>query len=126
MRTDREITQKMELMDSENWLEGIASRSVLNYYLPGKLSNAPSALEKQLAKEVALTWVFAIGGEYGDKQRARLSQARVETVIWVMGNTQLIKELEEMSVRGPYIQNRLMLICRHYGLEIPVGKSEEE
>lgn len=125
MRSDAAITNMMELMYADNWPEGTVARGLLNQYLTGERLSSPSMLSSDLAVEVLNVKIFI---QDNDETRSKFALIRVTVIVWMLGNDDLVKEVQSIPVKGNdnYLEDRLELVCTHYGLDVSVGQSEEE
>ncbi len=125
MRSDAAITNMMELMYADNWPEGTVARGLLNQYLTGERSSSPSMLSSDLAVEALNTRIFL---HDNDERRGMYALIRATVIVWMLGNDDLVKEIQSIPVKGNdnYLEDRLELVTTHYGLDVSVGQSEEE
>jgi len=125
MRTSAQIATKMELLDSKNWPHAKAGWLVLREYHIGRKKYETSVLRDDLDNYIEDNWRIL---REGTEQDATIAHVRVQTIIWLMGNDDLLEGLSRIPRSGERegIKDRLEVIHNHYGIPIPESESEEK
>jgi hypothetical protein len=124
MRTRTEILEKAELLSDPKWPQGESSAKLLREYHSGGRPSGPDSLRAHLEEAVRENWEQVLDG---DERASIMGQVKVQTIIWMMGNDDLLQGISRMPQKSStFIADRLETVCKHYGIMLPEEQSEEE